>query len=70
MFEAVSRYDHPSAAAALGTPVLATALHILALAWRLSYKLGRDIQPPAIAGGSDSFQRDVRDQPACALASS
>jgi hypothetical protein len=24
---ALSRYDHPSAAAALGTPVLATALH-------------------------------------------
>jgi hypothetical protein len=23
----VSRYDHPSAAAALGTPLLATALH-------------------------------------------
>ena len=28
--KAVSRYDHPSAAAALGTPVLATALQISA----------------------------------------
>ena len=33
--KAVSRSDHPSAAAALGTPVLATALQISAAASRL-----------------------------------
>jgi hypothetical protein len=36
----VSRYDHPSAAAAPGTPVLATALEILSPASRANKFIG------------------------------
>ena len=54
----MSRYDHPSAAAAPGTPVLATALHILSPAsrarlsnWWLSTWGLRPRQPGAYAPG-------------------
>src|SRR5713226_881773 len=48
-FKAVSRYDHPIAAAALGTPVLATALQI-----------DRNASGPDSAARIDSPRRPVR----------